>query len=86
MKQAVNLTPNPEGTTKKKTQVVNNPDPQNSHLAIAQLIKQAINQERRNELTLYRNYASDDDFQRAIENTIIQILENKDSIPDLEAS
>ncbi len=69
-----------------QTQVVNNPDPQNSRLAIAQLIKQAINQERRNELTLYRNYASDDDFQRAIENTIIQILENEDSIPDLEAS
>ncbi|EDX77724.1 Type III restriction enzyme, res subunit family [Coleofasciculus chthonoplastes PCC 7420] len=58
-----------------QTQVVNNPDTQNSRLAISKLIKQAINQERRNELTLYRNYASDADFQRALETSIIRILE-----------
>ena len=69
-----------------QTQVVNNPDPQNSRLAIAKLIRQAINQERRNELTLYRNYASDSDFQRAIENSIIRILEMEDSIPDVDVS
>ncbi len=40
------------------------------------MIKQAINQERRKELTLYKNYASDNDFQKAIENSMISILEN----------
>ena len=54
---------------------MNNPDTQNRRLAISKLIKQAINQERRNELTLYRNYASDTDFQRALETSIIRILE-----------
>ena len=46
-------------------------------MAIAQLIKQAINQERRKELTLYKNFTQDPDFQRAIENSIIHILESE---------
>ncbi len=71
----VNLARNVAQNPDYQTQVVNNPDPQNSRLAISKLIKQAINQERRKELTLYKNYASDADFQRAIENSIISILE-----------
>jgi type I restriction enzyme R subunit len=54
---------------------VNNPDSQNSRLAIARLIKQAVNQERRRELSLYKNYSQDPDFQLAFENSIMRILE-----------
>ena len=57
-----------------QAQVVNNPDEQNRRLALEQLIKQAINQERRRELDLYRNYATDPDFQRALNASIAQLL------------
>lgn len=67
-----------------QSQVVNNPDPQNSRLRIAQLIKQAINSERRKELTLYKNYSEDADFQLALENSIIRILETALNNPSLE--
>ncbi len=67
-----------------QTQVVNNPDPQNSRLAIAQLIKQAVNSERRKELTLYKNYSEDADFQLALENSIIRILATVLNKPDLD--
>jgi type I restriction enzyme R subunit len=57
-----------------QSQVVNNPDEQNRRLALEQLIKQAINQERRRELDLYRNYATDPDFERAINTILIQLI------------
>lgn len=57
-----------------KTQVVNNPDEQNRRLALEELIKEAINKERRRELDLYRSYATDPDFQRALNANIIQLL------------
>ena len=67
-----------------QTEVLNNPDPQNSRLAIAQLIKQAINEERRRELSLYKNYSQDRDFQTALEASIIRILEIAINYPDLD--
>ena len=67
-----------------QTQVVNNPDPQNSRLAITQLIKQAVNSERRKELTLYKNYSQDKDFQLALENSIIHILETAINNPNMD--
>lgn len=67
-----------------QTQVLDNPDPQNSRLAIAQLIKQAINEERRRELSLYKNYSQDRDFQTALESSIIRILEIAINHPDLD--
>ncbi|WP_008313121.1 type I restriction endonuclease subunit R [Leptolyngbya sp. PCC 6406] len=57
-----------------QAQVVNNPDEQNRRLALEQLIKQAINQERRRELDLYRSYATDPDFQRALNASIMNLL------------
>ncbi|MBD2395470.1 hypothetical protein H6G11_14550 [Cyanobacterium aponinum FACHB-4101] len=71
MNIAQNVANNPD----YQTQVVNNPDPQNSRMAITHLIKQAVNQERRKELSLYKNYSQDPDFQIAFENSIMRILE-----------
>lgn len=51
-----------------------NPDEQNRRLALEQLIGQAINQERRRELDLYKRYAADPDFKRALEASIVQLL------------
>ncbi len=70
-----------------QTQVVNNPDEQNRRLALEQLIKEAINKERRRELDLYKNYATDPDFQRALNASIAQLLTqmSADDIEDLLA-
>ncbi|NEZ64146.1 hypothetical protein D0962_15335, partial [Leptolyngbyaceae cyanobacterium CCMR0082] len=57
-----------------EAQVVNNPDEQNRQLAMEELIKEAINQERRRELDLYKRYATDPDFKRGLEASIIQFL------------
>jgi len=70
----VNLATNVANNPNYQTQVVNNPDSQNKHLATLKLISQAINQEKRKELTLYQNYASDPDFKKALENSVINIL------------
>ncbi|MBE9223592.1 type I restriction endonuclease subunit R [Cyanobacterium stanieri LEGE 03274] len=71
----VNIAQNVARNPDYQTQVVDNPDAQNSRLAIAHLIKQAVNQERRKELSLYKNYSQDPDFQKAFENSIMRILE-----------
>lgn len=68
-----------------QTQVVNNPDQQNRRIALEQLIKQAINQERRRELDLYKRYASDPDFKRAIEASIIKLLSDSKFLEDLSS-
>ncbi|MEO0348658.1 MAG: DEAD/DEAH box helicase family protein [Cyanobacteria bacterium P01_A01_bin.15] len=57
-----------------QAQVVNNPDEQNRQLALEALIKDAINQERRRDLDLYKRYATDPDFKRGLEASIIQFL------------
>lgn len=55
-------------------QVANNPDEQNRRIAMEKLIGAAIGQERRRELDLYRRYATDPDFKRAFDATIVRIL------------
>ena len=57
-----------------QTQVVNNPDKQNSQLALERMIQNAINKERRRELDLYKNYAQDPEFKRAFDATIARLL------------
>jgi len=47
---------------------------QNRRLALEELIKQAINRERRRELDLYKRYASDPEFKRAFDASIMQLL------------
>lgn len=57
------------------TQVVNNQDEQNQRLALEKLISQAISQERKRELDLYKRYASDPDFKRAFDASVMRILQ-----------
>ncbi len=57
-----------------QTQVVNNPDKQNSEIALEKLIREAVNKERRRELDLYKNYAQDPEFKRAFDASIKRIL------------
>ena len=54
-----------------QSQVVNNQDEQNRHLAFEQLMKQAMNQGRKQDLELYKRYASDPDFKRAFDASIL---------------
>ena len=56
-------------------QVVHNQDEQNRRLAMEKLISQAVSKERRRELDLYKRYASDPDFKRAFDRSIMRILE-----------
>jgi type I restriction enzyme R subunit len=57
-----------------EAQVLNNPDKQNSQLALEKIIESAINKERRRELDLYRNYAQDPEFKRAFDASIARLL------------
>ena len=58
-----------------EVQVVNNQDEQNRQLALEKLISQAVGQERKLELDLYKRYATDPDFKRAFDVSIMRILE-----------
>ncbi len=58
-------------------QILNNGDEQNRRLAMEKLIGQAVGQERKRELDLYKRYASDPDFKRAFDATIMRILEQR---------
>jgi type I restriction enzyme R subunit len=57
-----------------QNQVVNNQDEQNRRIALEQIIQQAINQERKRELDLYKRYASDPEFKRAFDASIMRLL------------
>jgi type I restriction enzyme, R subunit len=61
-----------------QSQVVNNQDDQNRRIALEQIIQQAINQERRRELDLYKRYASDPEFKRAFDASIMKMLSQID--------
>jgi type I restriction enzyme, R subunit len=63
-----------------EAQVVNNPDKQNSQLALGKLIQNAISKERRRELDLYKNYAQDPEFKRAFDASIARILSNDSGV------
>ncbi|MDT4874995.1 hypothetical protein FQZ97_1103350 [compost metagenome] len=58
------------------TQVQNNPDEQNSRLALEKIIEHAIRIERKRELDLYKNYASDPDFKRAFDASIARLVKS----------
>jgi type I restriction enzyme R subunit len=68
-----------------QNQVVDNQDEQNRRIALEQLIQQAINQERRRELDLYKRYASDPEFKRAFDASVMNLLTrmNPDQLDDL---
>jgi type I restriction enzyme, R subunit len=56
-------------------QVADNPDEQNRRLAMEKLISHAVGKERKRELDLYKRYASDPDFKRAFDRSVMRILE-----------
>ncbi len=62
-----------------QTQVVNNGDEQNRKLALEELIRQAISKERKRELDLYKRYASDPEFKRAFDASVMQLLDQNSS-------
>jgi len=68
-----------------QAQVVNNQDEQNRRIAMEQFIQQAINKERRRELDLYKRYASDPEFKRAFDASVMNLLTrmNPDQLDDL---
>lgn len=57
-----------------QSKVLNNPDTQNSDIALNKLIENAIRSERRRELDLYQNYSKDAEFKRAFDSTIARML------------
>lgn len=61
-----------------QTQVVDNHDEQNSRIAMEKLISQAVSQERKKELDLYKRYAQDPEFKRAFDSSIMRLLASKD--------
>ncbi len=70
----INIMEHVQNTAAYQSQVVNNPDGQNSDIAVRSLITQAVNKERKKDLGLYKVYASDPDFRKAFEESIIRIL------------
>jgi len=63
-----------------ESQVANNPDKQNSRLALEKLIQNAVNKERRRELDLYKSYAQDPEFKRAFDASIARLLSQSDDL------
>lgn len=61
-----------------QTQVVDNHDEQNSRIALEKLISQAVSQERKKELDLYKRYAQDAEFKRAFDSSIMRLLANNE--------
>lgn len=61
-----------------EAQVLNNPDKQNSQLALEKLIQNAVGKERRRELDLYKSYAKDAEFKRAFDASIARLLSQGD--------
>lgn len=64
--------------------VLNNADEQNRRIALEDMIKKAVNSERRRELDLYKKYASDDEFKKAFDSSIMRILsQNPESLKQM---
>jgi type I restriction enzyme, R subunit len=61
-----------------QAQVVDNQDEQNSRIAMEKLISQAVSQERKKELDLYKRYAQDPEFKRAFDSSIMRLLSSKE--------
>ena len=70
----INILRHVKKSDKYESQVVNNPDDQNRRIALETLIGEAINRERRRELDLYKLYAGDAEFKKALNESIMRIL------------
>lgn len=63
------------------THVLENQDEQNRNLALAKLIRNAVNKERRRELELYQRFSQDPEFKKAFESSIMHILSQNYQTP-----
>jgi len=61
-----------------RTHVFDNQDQQNSRIAMEKLISQAVSQQRKKELDLYRLYAQDPEFKRAFDANIMRIVTSQE--------
>jgi type I restriction enzyme, R subunit len=61
-----------------QTQVVDNLDEQNSRIALEKMISQAVSQEQKREPDLYKRYAQDPEFKRALDSSIMRLLSIQD--------
>ncbi|MGM9508873.1 type I restriction endonuclease subunit R [Larkinella sp. GY13] len=57
-----------------QTHVVNNSDIQNREIALQKMINDAVNQQRKSELELYKLYSQDSAFKQAMQDTIRRML------------
>lgn len=71
----INILRHVKKNDKYESQVVNNHDEQNRRIALESLIGEAINRERRRELDLYKLYAGDAEFKKALNESIMRILD-----------
>lgn len=70
----VNIVRNVVNNPNYETQVVNNSDLQNRRLAFEKIIQQAISQQRKKDLELYRKYATESAFREATNADVMRFL------------
>lgn len=70
----VNIAKNMRAHPDFKRQYEQNPDAQNRDIAFRKIFEDVMNQQRKNELDLYRLMAKDDAFKQAMQDTIKRIL------------
>lgn len=70
----INLLEHVRGSAEYETQVRNNADKQNADIALQELISKAVNKERKRDLELYKLYAGDSEFKKALHESMRRIL------------
>jgi type I restriction enzyme R subunit len=60
-----------------ESKYLNNPDSQNRELAYTKIFGEVMNQQRREELELYRMISQDETFRRAMQDMVKWILDRK---------
>jgi type I restriction enzyme R subunit len=60
-----------------KSHFIDNPDIQNRELALMKMISDAISQQRKTELEMYKRYSQDESFRKAIQDSIRRLVELK---------
>ena len=59
-----------------QVKVVGNPDEQNRRIASEALFEKAMRNERRREISLYKKYASDEDFKKGMHDALLRMMEH----------
>jgi len=79
--KVINLRKHIEADPAFQSQVLDNSDNQNQRLAFEKIVQSAINKERRKDLDLYRNFFSDEHFQKGMIEMLYRavVLQDKSS-------